>query len=102
MLQKFVIVRSNEAGIFYGLLSELKENKETGYYSVMLNNARRIWSWQGAATISELAVRGTSTPEECLVPAAVESIMIARVLEIIPLTQQAKDNLYSIPEWSGW
>ena len=54
-----VMVRSTNAGVFYGKL--VSRDGDT----VVLKDSRRVWYWAGAATLSELANRGTSKPEEC-------------------------------------
>lgn len=43
---KQVIVRGESSGVFYGTLKE-KSGRE-----VTLNRCRRIWYWDGAASIS--------------------------------------------------
>ena len=58
-----VMVRSRDAGVFYGHLE-----KRTGD-EVHLTNARRVYYWDGAATLSELATKGTSKPKQCKFPA---------------------------------
>jgi len=44
--QKYVIVRTHSAGVFAGELKS-RNGKE-----VDLNNARRLWYWYGAASLS--------------------------------------------------
>ena len=52
--KKYVIVRTYSAGVFAGTL-ESKEGKE-----VILSNARRLWYWKGAASLSQLAMEGVT------------------------------------------
>src|SRR3990172_2053206 len=59
---EYVIVRTYSAGVFAGELKE-RQGKE-----VSLTNARRLWFWAGAASLSELAQRGTSRPDKCKFP----------------------------------
>lgn len=56
MAHKRVIVRTYSAGVFAGEL-ETKDGRE-----VTLMNARRLWYWTGAASLSQLAQEGTSKP----------------------------------------
>jgi hypothetical protein len=58
----YVIVRTYSAGVFAGTLRE-RNGKE-----VTLHNARRIWYWAGAASLSQLAQSGTSKPNQCKFP----------------------------------
>lgn len=89
-----VIVRSKEAGVFAGLL-ESRCGSE-----VVLTNARRLWYWAGAATLSELAMVGTGKPKECKFPMAVSTIAVLGVCEIIPMTADAWNSIMSAPVWS--
>jgi hypothetical protein len=54
--EKYVIVRTYSAGVFAGTLISRKGAE------VELTNARRMWYWKGAASLSQLAVEGTSEP----------------------------------------
>ena len=90
-----VMVRTYSAGVFYGYLSK-KDGQE-----VELLNAKRIWAWYGAASLSQLAVDGVSRPAECKIPVAVQSITLCQVIEIIPLTEKAFNSLESVPVWKA-
>lgn len=59
---KYVIVRTYSAGVFAGEL-ESRTGQE-----VVLRNARRIWYWSGAASLSQLAMEGTKDPANCKFP----------------------------------
>lgn len=91
----YVIVRTYSAGVFAGYL-----NSRNGE-EVVLNNARRIYYWAGAATISEMANEGVSKPHECKFPAPVNQITLLNAIEIIPTTARAKKSLESVPVWSA-
>ena len=89
-----VIVRSRDAGVFAGILV-CRDGSE-----VDLANARRIWYWDGAATLSELATKGTSKPAKCKFPAPVAEITVLGVCEVIPMTSAAVASIASVPVWS--
>jgi len=38
---------------------------------VELVNARRLWYWSGAASLSQMALEGVKNPDTCKFPAAV-------------------------------
>lgn len=90
---KYVIIRTIKAGVFAGILKE-KEKDE-----VVLNDCRRIWYWDGAASISELAVNGVRKPTNCKFPAPVSEIGIIGVIEIIPCTEKAEASIRGVKEW---
>ena len=88
-----VIVRGDRSGVFYGTLEE-KNGTE-----VTLKGCRRIWYWEGAASISQLAVSGTTKPSECKFTVTVPDIIITDAIEIIPCTEDAKKSIEGVPEW---
>ena len=92
-----VIVRCESAGCFFGSLVESDISK--GY--AVLSNARRIWYWSGAASLSQLAVDGTCKPKDCKFPVAVPSITLGKVIEIIPCTPKAFESLSKVAIWSA-
>jgi len=59
----YVIVRCYGAGVHAGELIATIDLKSG--VKVVLSHARRIWHWEGAASLSELAVYGSSKPDGC-------------------------------------
>jgi hypothetical protein len=92
---KYVIVRTYSAGVFAGYLAN-KEGKEVTLYT-----ARRIWNWHGAASLSQLAVDGTSCPDKCKFPCAVPEVVLTEAIEIIPCTEKAKESIQKVKIWSA-
>ena len=87
MIGKKVIIRTYSAGVFFGLLSEKAGNE------VILKNARRMWQWKAAKSISlsGCAIYGISNDESRIAP-AVESIWL-EAIEIIPCTDAAIESI---------
>ena len=77
-----VIARTYSAGVHYGTL------KSRDGQTVVLSDAIRIWYWDGAFTLSALAMEGTSKPENCKFSIPVNEIEIDRI-ELIPCTDVA-------------
>ena len=92
--KKYVIVRTYSAGVFAGVL-EKRTGKE-----VELSDARRIWYWEGAASLSELAIRGTSKPDKCKFPAPV-SVTLTEAIEILQTTPEAEKSIRGVPVWTA-
>jgi alpha-tubulin suppressor-like RCC1 family protein len=90
MITKQVIVRTYSAGVHFG---ELAAQNGT---EVILKNARRIWEWGGAFTLSAVATTGTDSNKTSL-SVAVPEILLTQAIEIIPLTVEAAENLNSQP-----
>jgi len=92
---EYVIVRTFSAGVFAGELA-LREGKE-----VTLKNARRLWYWSGAASLSELAQRGTCRPNECKFPVAVSQVILTEAIEILSVTDEARASIESVKAWTA-
>lgn len=93
MLNKKVIVRGDKSGVFFGTL-KAKVGRE-----VTLEKCRRIWYWEGAASISQLAMEGVKKPSECKFTVAVNEIVILDAIEIIPCTDEAIQSIEGVKEW---
>ena len=93
MIGKYVIVRTYSAGVFAGTLESLE-----GRVAVV-RDARRLWRWEGAASISQLAVEGTSSPDDCRFPAPVPRIMVLETIEIDEVTPAAEKVIREVPVW---
>ena len=91
---EYELVRTYSAGVFAGYV-ESKNGK-----ICVLRKARRIWYWSGAASLSQLAVEGTSKPSECKFPCEVDKIELTEAIEYLTITQKAKESISSVPVWS--
>lgn len=90
---KYVIVRTYSAGVFAGEL-ESKNGQE-----VVMRNARRLWYWKGASSLSELAVKGVAYPNECKFPCPVDRVELLQAIEILDCTDTARKSIEGVPEW---
>lgn len=90
---KYCIVRTYSAGVFAGYVQSRK-----GKEAIILN-ARRIWYWDGAASLSQLAMEGTNEPENCKFPQEVDSVELTEVVEVIPCTEKARLSIASVKIW---
>lgn len=89
--RKYVIIRTRDAGVHVGAMTK-HEGTE-----VVLAKASRLWSWRGANTLNEVALRGVA--EDSRISEQVPSITIVGVCEVIQCTPEAEANL-SRPRWS--
>jgi hypothetical protein len=87
------MVRTYSAGVFYGELKS-REGKEA-----VLLNARRVWYWVGAASLSQLAQSGTVCPDKCKFPETVSYVILTEVIELIPVTDAALTTLNAVAIW---
>ena len=88
MIGKDVIIRTYSAGVHFGTLAA-RDGKE-----VTLTNARRLWYWEGAFTLSAVAQNGVKKSSKLSV--AVPEIILTEAIEIIPCSEAATANLRSL------
>ena len=93
LIGKRVIIRAYGAGVFYGTLNEVDGS------TVELTQCRRLWYWDGAASLSQLAAEGVKRPENCKFTVVVDSIVILNVTEIIPATDEAQKSIEDVKVW---
>lgn len=88
-----VIIRTQSAGVHFGFLKS-RQGKE-----VELVNTRRVYYWDGAASLSQMALEGVSEPKNCKFSVVLESITLTEAIEIIPVSTKAQANLFAVPVW---
>jgi hypothetical protein len=90
---EYVLIRAYSAGVHVGYLKERKGDE------VILLNTRRIFYWDGAASLSQLATEGVKKPQNCKFTVPVPQNTILGVIEIIPCTEAAQKNIAGVTEW---
>jgi hypothetical protein len=94
-----VMIRSYASGVHFGYLKSKKLAGER--YIVTLEESRRVYSWAGACSLSQLATEGTKQPDSCKIAVPVPTMEIMEVIEIIPLTTEAEANLKGVTAWKS-
>lgn len=89
----YVIVRATQAGVHAGELVSEKGQR------IELRNARRIWHWKGAASLSELAVYGAKFPAECKFGAKITKHIVLDACEIIYCQPAGAQMIQGCAEW---
>ena len=92
-INKKVIVRGDRSGVFFGTLVG-RDGRE-----VKLEKCRRLWYWDGAASISQLATDGTTKPNQCKFTVTVDEIVILDAIEIILCSDSASSKIEGVREW---
>ena len=92
----YQIVRTYSAGVFAGETKILTNDGKR----VEIRNARRLWCWAGAATLSELAQRGTSKPNQCKFPVPVDRLEVTEAIELIDVTEAGRASIEAVPVWT--
>lgn len=93
MKNKYCIIRCDRAGVFAGIVREHNGREVT------LTDARRLWYWSGAASLSQLAVEGTKNPHNCKFTMVMPEIVLLEAIEIIPCTPEAEASIREVMVW---
>lgn len=93
LLGKSVIVRSNLAGVFFGILVNKKGDELT------LQKARKFFYFSGANTVEDLATQGALDVINCKLTVEVEEIVISKFEQILVCTEKAINQINTIPIW---
>ena len=93
-MQKKYIVRTKEAGVFYGEIVSHTHDE------VIMNNVRKLWQWNGACAVEQLALEGVKVPEDCKFTVVVPSMIIANPIQIIEATEVACKSIEAVKEWT--
>lgn len=86
MIGKLVVVRTYGAGVHVGIL-----RARVGQV-VELADARRLWRWSGANSLSEVATRGVDQ-EYTRLSEPVPEIVLTQAMEVIPVQEAALPSL---------
>lgn len=93
---KFYIIRTYSAGVFFGNIKSLKGTE------CVVTNCRRLWSWAGAASLSQLAIDGTKNPNGCKFTMTItdeDGVYLPQSVEVIPCTEDAVNSINSVKAW---
>ena len=93
MDKQFYIVRADRAGVFFGHIKERVGSEVT------MTNVRRLWSWNGACSLSQMAVEGVKEPRTCKFTVVVPEMTILGAVEIIPASEAAVKSIEAVKPW---
>ena len=92
---EYFIVRGEKSGVFFGKI------KERNAREVTMTEVRRLWYWDGAASLSQLAMEGTCRPENCKFTVTVDEILVLDAIEIDHCTNKAVKSILKVAEWKS-
>lgn len=90
---KMYIVRSDRAGVFFGKI------KSRDGDSVTMTDVRKLWYWDGACAVEQLAMDGTSAPGKCKFTVVVPELEVLGAVQVIPCTDKATKSLAEVRVW---
>jgi hypothetical protein len=95
-LKSAAVVTCGTAGVFAGYFDKNLKGKEGSVFE-----ARRIWYWDGACSLSQIALEGVSKPENCKFSVVIEENEIVNVIETLTLTEKALNTLNKVSIWKS-
>lgn len=93
MENKYFIVRGDRSGVFFGKIAK-REGRE-----VEMTECRRLWYWDGAASLSQLALEGVKRPASCKFTMTVPEATILDAIELIPCSGKAVKSINGVRVW---
>ena len=90
MLGKFVLVRTERAGVHMGTL--VSQNGR----EVLLKDTSRLWRWRGAKSLSEVSQNGVAAEWTRISERAPENLLLTAV-EVLPCSAKAQETF--TPRW---
>lgn len=93
MNEQYYIVRSDRAGVFFGKI------KERSHDEVTMTDVRKIFYWEGACAVEELAMNGTKKPDKCKITVEIPEMVIADPIQVIACTNDATKCLREVKVW---
>lgn len=90
---KYCVIRGRGFGVFAGTVEAVDDT------CILVKNARRLWYWDGAASVSQIAAEGVTAPQNCKFSMAVEYIVLRDYIEIIPTTEKAQKIIEGVRVW---
>ena len=92
-MEKWYIIRADRAGVFFGHIKERRGSEAD------LTDTRRLWYWDGAASLSQMAVDGVKRPGNCKFTVTVPTMTVLGVIEVIECSDIAAEIIREVPEW---
>ena len=87
-----VLIRTYSAGVHFGTLAS-RSGKE-----VVLTNARRLYQWSGACSLSQVATEGVDLSNS-KISVIVPKITLTEAIEIIPMSEIAAKTMMEAKSW---
>ena len=93
MDNQYYIVRGDRSGVFFGQVTARNDQE------VELRNVRKLWYWDGACAVEQLAVDGVTAPANCKFTVVVPEMTITDAIQIVPCSERAVKALSGVRVW---
>ena len=94
LLNKRVIARIERAGVFHGTLDYIDNE------IVRLKDARRIYYWNGALSVTDIAAKGI-TGGKVTFPVTTVEFMSDKIVELNECSVEATKSIEAIKPWKN-
>lgn len=92
LLNKNIIARINQAGVFHGRLDYIDES------IIRLKDVRRIYQWNGALSVTDMAVNGI-TGGKVTIPVSTVEFLTSNIIELNECSDKATTAIVSVTPW---
>ena len=94
LLGKKIIARIDSAGVFHGTLDHIDGE------IIRLKNARRIYYWNGALSVTNIAAKGI-TGGKVTIPVSTVEFMSNKIVELNECSEEASKSIETIKPWKN-
>lgn len=91
---KYCVIRTYSAGVHIGYVKEFGVKQPQ---HVKLINSRRLHYWNGAASLSQVAIEGVDNTSRIAI--TLPEIELTDVIEVIPCSEKAAEFFKGAKEW---
>lgn len=94
LLNKRIIARIDRAGVFHGTLDYIDND------ILRLKDARRIYYWEGALSVTDIAANGI-TGGKVTIPVSTVEFMTDKIVELNECSDEATKSIEAIKPWKN-
>lgn len=91
--EQYYIIRGDRSGVFFGQIAN-RNGQE-----VELRNVRKLWYWDGACAVEQLAIDGVTRPSECKFTVVVPEMIVTDAIQILPCSDKVAKILAEAKAW---
>jgi len=94
LIGKKIIARIERAGVFHGTLDYIDNE------IIRLKDARRIYYWNGALSVTDIAANGI-TGGKVTIPVTTVEFMSGKIIELNECSEEASKSIEAIKPWKN-
>ena len=94
LLNKKIIARIDRAGVFHGTLDYIDNE------IIRLKDVRRIYYWNGALSVTDIAAKGI-TGGKVTVPVSTVEFMSDKIVELNECSDESTKSIEAIKPWKN-